>query len=567
MKGHAVLHGLERAVISLVPVTTAVLVTVPLIYVFVASFTSGPPGDPTAHFTLSKWQEVYTGAPFLEALWNSLELGLTVAVFSTLLGFILAWIAIRTDTPGRKYFDVAMLFPLYLSPLILALAWVALGSSKVGYVNILWRQMFDTSGPLMNIYSYGGIVFVLVLHFVPHAYLIIGSNLASLPRSLEEASQTCRASSWQTLRYITVPMLLPAILASLIQVGVFSAEQFSVPFYLGISQGFETVPSQVYLAMARYPTDYNVAAATGTMLLWFTVTGVIVYRYMISRSNQYATLSGKGDGAYVKKLGWAKYLAAGLMLVYLLAAVVLPLLALLWGSLQSYVSPVFTLETFSLKHWEKLLTDDTVFGAIKNSLLLGTVGATATLLFCLLISYVSLRTRALGRTVADYLSTIPMSMPGIVLALGFLWFYVRSPLPLYGTLFGLGLAYAIRFMGHGVRMTSTGLLQVHTELLEAARMNRAGPLRTIKDILLPLLRPHLVSAWMILFVLFILELNITILLYRSSSRTMSVYIWSQLDTLSQSAAYPVSLLQCLIVAVVLFVVARFKMSIRVRAAQ
>jgi iron(III) transport system permease protein len=161
---------------------------------------------------------------------------------------------------------------------------------------------------------------------------------------------------------------------------------------------------------------------------------------------------------------------------------------------------------------------------------------------CVVISYVILRTRAFGRAAADYSTALPLAVPAIVLGLGVLWLYIRLPLPLYGTLVGLGLAYMIRFMGYGVRAINAGMLQIHTDLIEAAHTSRARPGTVIRTVLFPLLRPTALSAWVVLFVRFIQELNMTVLLYTQAIITVPVLMFVKLSSSLQNAIYPLALL-------------------------
>lgn len=536
------LGAAENVALSLVPLTLIVGVALPLGFVLLAAFTDGNPGDPNARLTLDSIIASYTDPELLEALLNSIQLGLLVGGICLLVALPFSWLLTRTDLPMREGLGRLMVISFYVSPLLLAMAWAALGAPTAGYLNVFWRTTTGFDGPLIDIFSFPGIVFVSVLHFIPLTYLLVSAGLRSISGTLEEAARLSRASQLRTYRAVTLPLLLPAVLAALFQVSVFAAEQFAVPWFLGVGFGYRTLPTEIYRSVSEFTVDYNRAAAAGTMLLWFAILGLFLYRRLLRRSNQYATVAGRFVQPRTTHLGAARWPCTGLVVGYLVLAVGLPTVALAWGSINAFPSPRLNLDALTLGHWSSLLADPRAATAIANSLIVALLGASLTAIYCVIVSFVVLRTRRRGRRLADYASSLPIAIPGLVLGLGFLWFYARSPLPLYGTLLGLGLAYAIRYIGHGVRITTAGLVQVHSELIEAATLSRASTRQLLTGIVLPLLRPSVLAAWIVLFVLFLQELNVTILVHRQTSITVPVYIFTKLGSEVGNSVYPVALL-------------------------
>jgi iron(III) transport system permease protein len=351
-----------------------------------------------------------------------------------------------------------------------------------------------------------------------------------------------RAGTVRTFLSVTLPLITPIVLSSLLQVGVFAAEQFAVPYFLGIQFDFQTLPTQVYTDLSLSDPDYNRAAAGGTMLLWFCAAGIYLYRRYSRLGDRYASLAGKASGTRLVALkGW-RWPAVAIFALYIFLAVVAPILALIWGSLHRFPTPDLTLEGLTIYNWTRMFQNSQVLLGIKNTLLVAAFGALLTVLFCLVLSFVITRTRARGRGAIDYLISIPLAIPSIILGLGVLEFYLVVPLPLYGTLIGLGLAYAMRFMGYGVRALNAGLQQVHSELTEAAHMCRASGGRVIRDIQFPLLRPTLANTWVVLFVYFAQEVNLTVLLYTQATITLPLVIFNQLSNSLLNAVYPMTLL-------------------------
>ncbi|MGH3756809.1 ABC transporter permease [Actinophytocola sp.] len=539
-------HRAGRVALGAVPIAVIAAASLPLLFLVLAAFSTGVPGDADSEFTVAKVVEAYTDPALLAALRNSLVLGLTVAVVTTVVTLPIAWVLIRTNAPGRRLLGRLMTFAFFLSPLLLAMAWAAIGAPRTGLLSQLYRTITGSDGGLGDVYSFAGIVFVSVLHFVPLSYLLISGALVSAAGAVDDASQMSRANPWQTLRRVTVPLAMPTIVASFLQVAVFGAEEFAIPWFLGISDGYRTLPTQIYADIALSSADYNRAAAAGTMLLWFTIAGVFLFRKYTKTGNRYATLAGKHVRARPVDLGRWRWAASAMVAGYLFLSVGAPLLALLWGSLNAFPSPTLTFDNVSLSNWEKVLGDPQTLHAMTNSLLVAVVGASVAVIACVVIGYVIVRTDTFGRVAADYATSLPLAVPAIVLGLGVLWLYIRLPLPLYGTLVGLGLAYSIRFLGYGVRAVNAGLLQIHTDLIEAAHTSRARPGRVIRTVVFPLLRPTVGSAWVVLFVRFVQELNMTVLLYTQAIITVPVLMFVKLSSSLQNAIYPLALLLMLV---------------------
>lgn len=532
----------DQPVLQAIPFVTTIVVLLPVAFLAIAALSDGPFQGLETQFTFAKVIVAYTDPTLLAALRNSLLLGVIVAGISTALAIPIAWLVVRTDMPWRGGFTRVMTLAFYMSPLFLAIAWAALGAPRGGVISQISQTVTGSREGPVNIYSFGGIVFVSVLHYIPVSFLLITAALTAAAGALEDASHMSRAGHLQTFRSITLPLITPTIVSSLLQVGVFAAEQFAVPYFFGLQSNFHTLPTQLYSDLSLSRPDYNRAAAGGTMLLWFTGAGIYLFRRYSRLGDRYASLAGKASSARLVPLrGW-RWPAASLILLYLFLAVGAPILALLWGSFQRFPSPVLTTETLSTFHWTNMLTQPVMLTAIKNSLLLASLAALVTVLFCFVVSFVITRTTTRGRALIDYATSAPLALPSIVLGLGILAFYLALPLPLYGTLVGLGLAYAIRYMGYGVRALNAGLQQVHSELTEAAYMSRATGPQVIRDIQLPILRPTLANVWIVMFVAFIQEVNLTVLLYTQNTITIPIVIFTQLHSALLNSVYPMTLL-------------------------
>lgn len=540
---NAMTMRIERMSLYAIPFTVTAFVFTPIVFLLITALSRGPFKGLETDFTFEKVLKAYTDPAVLTALWNSLTLGLVVSLISTAIAIPMAWLLVRTEVPGRRVYTRLMTLAFYMSPFFLAIAWAAIGAPRSGILSQFGRTFFGFTQPVSNIYSYGGIVFVSVLHFVPISYLLISGAFTAAAGELEDASQMSRAGFVKTFRYVTLPLITPTIVSSLMQVGVFASEQFAVPYFLGIQFNFQTLPSQIYLDLSLSEPDFNRAAACGTMLLWFSAAGIYLFRHYMKLGDRYASMAGKSARTppTFDLKGW-RWPASAAIGIYLFLSVIAPVMALFWGSLRRFPVPNLTLEGLTFYNWVNLWERPQIVTATKNTLLVAGVGAMVTVLVCLVISFFIVRTKAWGRGAVDYAISLPVAIPSIVLGLGVLAFYLAMPLPLYGTLIGLALAYAIRFMGYGVRSLNGGLQQIHSELTEAAYMSRASGTKVIWDIQFPLLRPTLANTWVVLFVHFAQEVNLTVLLYTQVTITLPLIIFNQASGSLLNAVYPTTLL-------------------------
>ncbi|WP_454854780.1 ABC transporter permease [Rhizobium binxianense] len=284
---------LTRAVSFLFIAFLLVVVIVPVATVFYGSFRTDSPGAPDATFTLANWQTAYLSPVYMEALWNTVLLGVVVAVLSLVVGGALAWIVARTDTPGRNMLALLIVVPLMISNLITTLAWIALAAPNAGFINAYVR-MFTGVRTIFDIYSFAGIVTVHVLHYAAFAFLALFAALRSIDASLEEASYMLGVGPLRTSLRMTLPLIAPTIATTFLVIFIFVAENFSVPALLGTPVNFQTLPSMIFFNMAVTPTQPTIAAASGTLLLWIALIGTVLQRRLTSRANRYVTVTGKG---------------------------------------------------------------------------------------------------------------------------------------------------------------------------------------------------------------------------------------------------------------------------------
>lgn len=532
-------------------VIVAALVVMPLGYLFYGAIRSAAPRSPDGAFTLENLRTIYTSLTFLEPLLTTLAIGVAAGICGAAVGFLLAWTVIRLDIPKPDLWEKLLVLPIYFSPLMLALAFIALAAPRVGFLNLLW-QATGASGSVVNVYGFVGIVFVLTVHYAPYAMLVLAAPLRAISAELEEAAQVFGSSRWQLMRRITLPMLWPAIFSVILIVATLAAENFAVPTLLGREGKIRTIPGEIYFWLSYEPSSPNLAAAAGTLLLFLTLAGIFVYRRLTRISGRFVTVTGKPKPAPRIPLGRRRSLVVTILTLYLVVTTVLPLAALVFGSFLPFIGRRVNLSMLTMRNYEAAFRGENLT-AIGNSLLLAVLAATLATLLGFLISYSVRRTSVRGRGLLDYLSALPVAIPGMVLGVGMLWAYVGAPFGLWGSVWILLIAYLARFVVHAVRAISTSLLQMSGEMDEAARVLGAGLFRRLSQIIMPMSRRALLSSWVLVAIFALNEVTSTILLYSSRSMTLSVLTWHALDMQGAMQAFAFSVIQGVATAALVWV--------------
>jgi iron(III) transport system permease protein len=456
---------------------------------------------------------------FYQAVGNTLICGVGATILSCLIGFTLAWIVARTDIPGRSWFETLNLVPFFLSPYVGAVSWIYLAAPHSGILTSFFKSI-GLPIDFINIYSLGGVIWVLSLFYTPYVYLFVIAPMRQMDAALEDAARVHGASFWYTLRHITVPLLMPAMMSGALVVFVTSAGLFDVPLALASTKGIRTMPTEIF-SIVQYPSDFGRAASFGVLVLTATILLAVWQRNFLGK-RRYEIVTGKGyrpRTVQLRPLG--RFFALALEVIYIGGGVVLPLIALLMVSFSSIWTGSLRWATLTLNNYKYVLFNYSLTQqAIINSLTLALIGATLGVLMSLLQAYYLNRGPKRGRTLVDALLSLPLGIPGIILGLGFLILAIRTPL--YSTLAIILIAYIARFFPLATRGISAMFLAINPELEQSARASGASWWQTTRYVMLPLLRPALIAAWLMLFVIFIRELGATILLYAQGTETISV---------------------------------------------
>ena len=532
-----------------VAAVAAVLVLYPVFFLFQAALDVGDPQvrPPTA-YGFDNFNGIFQ---YPQILLNTLTVSVAATVMALVFGFVMAWILTRTNVPGRHLFEQLMAVPYYLTPLLGALAWSLLGSPESGFINQIWRALGGT-GHLIDINTAYGIAWVMALFEGSVAFVMIAAVMKSMDPALEEASQIIGASRLRTMLRITLPLVIPGVLGAAIFVFAEMLGSFAAALVLGTPNRYYVITTAIYQLVQQYPPKIQVAAAMGVSLFAVMFFMLFLYRRIVM-AGSYVTITGKAFRPRVVDVGPLRYLLLGVCVLYLLAAVGLPLVTLLYASLQKIAVAFPTAENWTLDNFRVAMTMNAVRSALTNSLLLGFGTATIGVVLMGLLAWLIYRSRLPGSGLIEYVVMFPQAVPRLVFAFGLMWAWVVFPIPIYGTLWLLLLAYLTVFLPLGVRTIAGVMLQIDKSLEECAQMCGAPWAFRVRTVTIPLLMPGLIAAWLLLFIASIRELGASILLMGPHSKVITPSIVESWFGTSSELTAALALIQTLVVAIAMIV--------------
>lgn len=475
--------------------------------------------------TVNKYVEAYTDPALADILLNTMIFTLGSAALATMLALFLAYMNTRTNIPFKFLFGIISIIPMMIPHILFAVSWVLLLNPSNGILNRLVMEIFGLKSAFFNIYTLPGMILVEGLLDLPIAYLIIAPAMSAFDVALEESSKVCGASAMRTLIRVTLPVLRPAILASVILVIVRSLASFAVPSIIGMPGRKYVLATHIYRAISTgFAADYGKAAAIGMSALAASIILIYLYRYLTAEGSKYVTITSRGFKPALidlKRYKYPMFTVVGLLSSVL---IVLPVLVLFYTSMLPYVMAP-SAKAFSMmswKNWIDVLKDPISLLALKNSLFLGVVGATVGVILSIFVSYVIVKVRTAASGILESLSFLSFSFPGIVIGVGFMWFFVRTPL--YATIWALLIGYIATYLPYGIRPISSAFVQIHSHLEESARVSGASPFRTMRRIVIPLLIPGIISGWILMSTMFVRELSLSVVLSRPGTEVLAVQI-------------------------------------------
>jgi iron(III) transport system permease protein len=508
---------------ALVPVGTMVVASLRVAFLG----TAGSSG-----WTLRHYADTFTAPGFGTLVGNSFLYAGATAVVSIVVGFAMAWLVTRTNTPAKAFARAAALVPLIVPGILNTVAWALLLAPQQGPLNAALR---DVHLPTFDVYSVAGMVLIQSMHVTPIAFLMGSAAFANADSSLEDAALASGATPLRVLRAITLPMIRPAVLSAGLLVFVQTISTFEVPQLIGVPGRHFVFVSRIYAALQNFPPDYGSVGVIGVFVLAIAMGALYASRRL---SNRVATQSvtGKGFRPALTDIGRWRWAGLAVFVLYFLVAVALPVAMLLWSSLlPAYRPPSFAaLHHLTLSNYSHLWSAPSLTRSVKNSVVTALLAATVVTTLCAVVAYIVVKGKVRGRALLDALATLPIAVPSVVMGVGILYWYLAAPLPvhLYGTLAILVVAFVTISLPYAMRYLVPGMGQIKDELEEAAYASGATWGQTFRRVYVPLLMPSLLAAFVYTTIVAFREISAAIFLYAQGTEVVSVTIfdlWSNGD--------------------------------------
>lgn len=511
------------------------LVVLPLVILLICAFRPTgfllDPGFTTDHI-VTAWRD-----PDLWRLFaRTLHFAIGSSIFALVIGTGLAWLVERTDIRGAGLVRALMILPMAMPPFIMAIAWTILLSPRTGIANLALMQGFGLTAPPLNIYTMTGLIFVEGLSLAPSAFLIMVPAFRKIDAALEEAALMAGAGSLQMLRRIVLPLLLPALAGATIYLLIVSLVVFDIPGAIGHPVGIVLVSTHVYDLLHHAPTglpEYGQVSAIAIVIAAMLVALCLLYQRLMRAAGRFVTVTGKTSRHRVIPLGRGRIVAETGIALFVLIAVVTPILAIVWSSLLPY-QMAFSLDAIrqmTLANHIAFLNDPAIGKTLAHSLIIAIVASCAVTLLCLLIGWVVVRTKAPGRRIIDILAFMPLAFPGVLIATALIYVYLSVPvLRIYGTIWIIAVAHTTVYLSYGSRAINAAMYQLHADLEEAARMAGAAWITTMRRVVAPLLVPALGAVWIWVFAHSLRELGSALLLQGRDNATLPTLLfayWTQ----------------------------------------
>ncbi len=513
------------------------------------------------HLSLDAYGEILGSSDLLELIVTTLAFAAGSTVVGLILGGTLAWCVERTNAPFRQLAYPAIFVSFAVPGIVRAIGWIFLFGPRTGTINELFRAITGSDGVLLDVFSLPAMILVEGVFWIPLVFLMMAASFRSMDPSLEEASLVSGAATWRTIRRITAALALPSVLSVLILTFIRSVQAFEVPLLLGVPGKSYTVTTEVYLSVnSTIVPEYAYSSAYGVLLVAFLIAGIALYGRATRRASSFATITGKGFRPRVLDLGRGRWVVTAIVL----AILSLQFLPIIWVTVASFL-PTFGLtgplwEHLTLANYDTILRSSQIVLSLQNSFLIGVASATVVMIVTAVVAWVIIRSRIRASALLDQLASLPLVLPGVVLGIAILVLYIRSPIPVYGTIWILVIAYITTYLPYGLRYAHPGVLRIHPELEESAQLSGAGWIGTFRRIVIPLVLPALFAGWIFVFLISVRELSVAALLYTPRSPVIAT---TMLDLWRNGSVNQVTAFGTLVAAIsITFAIVTYRVSRR-----
>jgi len=530
-------------VILVVVAFLVIFEVIPLSYLLIRSL------FPKGSFSLDSFKRVYTYDLNWTALINTIVISGLTTLFGVILAFPLAFLVGRTDMYGKKFFRTLFVTTYMVPPYVGAMAWLRLLNPNAGVLNKFLMQVFNLSKAPFNIYTIGGIVWVLTCFYYPYAFITISRAMEKMDPSLEEASKISGASPIKTLMTITIPMMTPSIIAAGLLVFVASASAFGIPSIIGAPGQIYTVTTRI-IDFVHIGSDEGLNDAMVLAVFLMVIANIVLYitTFVIGK-RQYITMSGKSTRPNIVELGKWRMPITVIISIFSFFVVILPFVTVALTSFTVNMGKPIGLSNMSMSAWNKVFSRASILSSTKNSIIAGLAAAFFGIMISCIMAYLLQRTNVKGKRIPDFLITLGSGTPSVTIALALIISMSgKFKINIYNTLTIMIIAYMIKYMLMGMRTVVSAMSQVHPSLEEAAQISGANWLRMLKDVTLPLIGASIVAGFFLIFMPSFYELTMSTLLYSSNTKTIGYELYIYQTYHSQQVA------SALATAILLFVI-------------
>ena len=517
--------GAEVLALGLI-VVLSVLVVPPMLGVVYSAFRKGPTlFEGTT--TLENYRSILSDPNTYGTLADTFQFAVATACLVVAFAGILAWLVERTNAPFRRLVYLAIVVAFGVPVILQGMGWILLLGPRNGLLNVVLRTVLGSHAPTIPLYSMPAMVFVQSTVLIPTMFLLLAPALRAADPALEEAAQMSRAPRWQVLRRVTLPLLVPSLMAAVLLSFIIVVESFEIPALIGTPARIFVLSTEIYGRLRRPSPDYGAASAFSTLMMIIAMGGLYLYQGVTARAHRFTTVTGKGYRPHRLELGpwrWvAGVLTGGLSLI-----LTMPVLILAWGAFMRVYRPpsIAALSGLTLENYKTIFASSWIVQSARNSFILGAASAVVVMVMTFAASWLVLRRRNPLTKGIDYLVTLPLVVPGVVLSLAVLRTYLVAPVPVYGTPLILLIAFVVHYLPYGMRFSHAGMIALHPELEEAAAVGGAPLAVRMRRIVAPLMWPALLAGGLFVFLASIRQLSLVLFLAGPGNDLITTTIFS-----------------------------------------
>lgn len=510
--------------------------------------------NPEGKLTIGNFVKFFTTKYYMDVLKNSLFVSTVTTLLSLVLGVFMAYVLTRYDIKGKKFINILVILSLMSPPFIGAYAWIML-FGRSGFVTELVQSWFGITLP--TIYGKWGIISVFTMKMYPYVYLFTSSAMGSIDASLEEAAENLGASKWNRLKDVTIPVVMPSILAGAVMVFTSCISDFGTPMLIG--QNYKVLATLVYEQyMSEIGTSSNFAAAVSMVVIALSALILILQNMYVNQRNYNMSALRPPQTVHLKP---ASRVAVLIPTALILLVSMLPQIVVIVTSFRNCNGPYF-IDGWSFDSYAIIFTR--MIRSIKNTYVYSIYAIIIMIIFGSFTAYVTVRKRSALTHVTDVVMMFPYVIPGAIMGLSYIVAFNRKPFFLAGTAMIMILSYSVRKIPYTVRSASGFLRQMDPFVEEASINLGVSPGKTFFKITLPMMLPGVISGAILSWIETINELSSSIMLYSGKTSTIAVAIYNEVARNSFGTAAAMATILTLSAAIMLIlaqVISKGKVSI------